>query len=61
MTKKKLLLEHLNNLGINKNDNILIYSKLSSFGIVDKNFTKLIQNTIPLTQYDLMEKKLELV
>jgi len=42
MTKKKLLLEHLNNLGINKNDNILIYSKLSSFGIVDKNFTKLI-------------------
>jgi hypothetical protein len=25
------------------------------------NFTKLIQNTIPLTEYDLMEKKLELV
>ena len=26
-----------------------------------KNFTKLIQNTIPLTEYDLMEKKLQLV
>jgi hypothetical protein len=26
-----------------------------------KNFTKLIQNTTPLTQYDLMEKKLQLV
>jgi len=24
-------------------------------------FTKLIQNTIPLTEYDLMEKKLQLV
>ena len=26
-----------------------------------KNFTKLIQNTTPLTEYDLMEKKLQLV
>jgi hypothetical protein len=24
-------------------------------------FTKLIQNTTPLTQYDLMEKKLQLI
>ncbi len=26
-----------------------------------KNFTKLIQNTLPLSQYDLMEKKLQLL
>ena len=26
-----------------------------------KNFTKLIQNTLPISQYDLMEKKLQLL
>ena len=31
----------------------------SEMGFTD--FTQLIQNTTPLTQYDLMEKKLQLI
>ena len=39
ITKKKII-KHLKDLKINKSDHILIYSKLSSFGILDKNFAK---------------------
>tara|TARA_B100000401_G_C52626657_1_gene634005 strand:+ start:161 stop:688 length:528 start_codon:yes stop_codon:yes gene_type:complete len=35
---------HFKKLKIKKNDHILIYSKLSSFGIIDKNFSKKFLN-----------------
>jgi aminoglycoside N3'-acetyltransferase len=37
---KNIIIKHLKDLKINKSDDILIYSKLSSFGILDKNFAK---------------------
>ncbi len=43
---KKYLINHLKKLKINKNDNIIIYSKLSSFGLMEKKFPKILINTI---------------
>lgn len=43
---EKYLIDHFNKLEINKNDNIVIYSKLSSFGSIDKNFSKVLTNFI---------------
>jgi aminoglycoside N3'-acetyltransferase len=43
---EKYLIDHFNKLEINKNDNIIVYSKLSSFGLIDKNFVKVLTNFI---------------
>jgi|TARA_B100001964_G_C14139393_1_gene556657 aminoglycoside N3'-acetyltransferase len=37
---KKTIIKHLKQLKINSNDHILFYSKLSSFGVIKKNFAK---------------------
>ena len=37
---KKNIVNHFKKLKIKKNDNILVYSKLSSFGIIDRHFSK---------------------
>ena len=39
---KKKIIKHLKYLDIKKNDNILVYSKISSFGISKKNFPKFL-------------------
>ena len=39
-TFKKNIVNHFKKLKIKKNDNILVYSKLSSFGIIDRHFSK---------------------
>ena len=43
---KKIIINHLKKLKIKKGDDILIYSKLSSFGIIKKNFSKIFLNTL---------------
>ena len=39
---KNYIYKHIKNLGIRKNDNILVYSDLSKFGISNKNLPKII-------------------
>ena len=39
-TFKKNITNHFKKLKIKKNDHILVYSKLSSFGIIDRHFSK---------------------
>ena len=43
---KKIIINHLKKLKIKKGDDILIYSKQSSFGITKKNFSKILLNTL---------------
>tara|TARA_B100000959_G_scaffold285766_1_gene361647 strand:+ start:552 stop:1304 length:753 start_codon:yes stop_codon:yes gene_type:complete len=37
---EKIIYDHLKSLGIKQNDHILLYSKLSSLGIIEKNLAK---------------------
>ena len=39
---KKKIFNHLKNLGIKKGDNLLVYSKLSSFGIINNQLPEII-------------------
>ena len=48
-TFKKNIIHHFKELKIKKNDHILVYSKLSSFGMIDKHFSKKFLNV--LTKY----------
>lgn len=41
-----LLIKHFKNLKIKKGDNVLVYTKLSSFGIIDQNFHKKFINIL---------------
>ena len=41
-----LIIKHFKNLKIKKGDNILVYTKLSSFGIIDRNFHKKFINIL---------------
>ena len=43
---KKNIIKHFKKLKIKKNDHILVYSKLSSFGIIDKRFSKKFLNIL---------------
>ena len=43
---KKIIINQLKKLKIKKGDDILIYSKQSSFGITKKNFSKILLNTL---------------
>lgn len=45
-TINNLIIKHFKNLKIKKGDNILVYTKLSSFGIIDKNFHKKFINIL---------------
>ena len=45
-TIKDEIINHLKKLKIKKNDHILVYSKLSSFGIVNKKFVKKLLGTL---------------
>ena len=41
-----LIIKHFKNLKIKKGDNVLVYTKLSSFGIIDRNFHKKFINIL---------------
>ena len=43
---KKYIINHLEQLDIKHNDHILLYSKISSFGVIEKHFSKLLLNII---------------
>ena len=45
-TLKKNIIHHFKELKIKKNDHILVYSKLSSFGMIDKHFSKKFLNVL---------------
>ena len=45
-TFKKNIINHFKKLKIKKNDHILVYSKLSSFGIIDRHFSKKFLNIL---------------
>ena len=46
MNIKKTITDHLQDLGVKKKDNVLVYSNLSSFGIVDKSIAKIVLNCL---------------
>lgn len=46
MNTKKFITDHLQNLGIKKKDNILVYSNLSGFGITDKSIAKIVLSSL---------------
>ena len=44
--KYSFLKKHLGQLNINKDDHLVVYSKISSFGITNKNFPKILLKTL---------------